>query len=295
MPTGIADQGPHAIGMRDPGGYQEPGPNLQFEPPPAQENPAVPRFLGREVEATTPQGVGPAGQSEVQSDQPASDLNTFLDVVTENIIAKESAGRSDARNPLSTATGLGQFTKGTWMRTIAKHRPDLMERYPRNEILAMRTDPELSLAMTRAHTGDNVSRLASEGVEVTPGNAYLAHFLGVDKAVEVLQAAPSRPIADHVSGAAVRANPTVLGGGRTVGDVRNWANNKMALSYQKLGNPTGTIPTPSPGSANLTPEQAYQWAGKTRTVAPTNPMSLKRRTFPGLLQKRTGFSGGLER
>ncbi len=233
--------------------------------------------------------------ADKQSERSAREFDNFLNVVTDNIIGKESAGRPDAKNPLSSATGLGQFTKGTWLRTISKHRPDLVERYSRNELLAMRTDPELSRAMTRAHTLDNVARLSRAGIEITPGNAYLAHFLGVDKAIEVINAAPDRPITDYVTGGAVRANPTVLGGGETVQNVRDWANNKMALSYQKLGNPTGVIPTPSPGGSDLTPEQEYAWAGATRNVAPRQPASIRRQAVPRLLPTQAGIPGLLGR
>ena len=41
------------------------------------------------------------------------------------ITTVESANRCDARNPLSTAVGLGQFLNSTWLRIIHDYRPDL--------------------------------------------------------------------------------------------------------------------------------------------------------------------------
>ena len=67
----------------------------------------------------------------------------------DSIIGAESGGNADARNPNSSASGLGQFLDATWLSMMAKHRPDIQG--SRDELLALKNDPTLSRAMTEAY------------------------------------------------------------------------------------------------------------------------------------------------
>ena len=111
-----------------------------------------------------------------------------IDVFVKRIIYIESANNCLAANPLSTAVGLGQFIKSTWLQTIARHRPDLQKNRSREEVLALRTDCDLAREMTTAFTRDNATILRSQGKAVTAGNLYLAHFLGAGGALQALSA-----------------------------------------------------------------------------------------------------------
>lgn len=148
-----------------------------------------------------------------------------VDVFVKRIIYIESGNRCDAKNPLSSATGLGQFINSTWMTTISIHRPDLLK-LGRAKILALRTNCELSRAMTTAFTRDNASVIRSRGHPVTPGHLYLAHFLGVGGALKVLGSNPNQQIAAVFGEAHVRANPFERG--KTIGHLKVWAAKKMA-------------------------------------------------------------------
>jgi hypothetical protein len=151
-----------------------------------------------------------------------------IDTVVDRIIGVESSGDPNAKNPKSTATGLGQFTEGTWLSTIKNHRPDLYNSMSPAELLALRTNPVIAREMTVRHTEDNAKVLGGRGIAVTPANLYLAHFLGAAGAVSVLSANPSTPITDELVGqkGAVAANRTILEG-KTAGDVVAWAGSKM--------------------------------------------------------------------
>src|SRR4051812_49087639 len=107
---------------------------------------------------------------------------------TAGIIQAESGGNPNAKNPRSSATGLGQFLEATWLDMLKKHRPDLLEGRSRQDILALRTDPELAKAMTDAYAADNAAILKKAGLPVTPGNIYLAHFAGAGGARGILTA-----------------------------------------------------------------------------------------------------------
>jgi len=59
--------------------------------------------------------------------------NALINNFVRNTAIAESGGVASAKNPLSSATGLHQFTKGTWMNMVEKYRPDLLEGRTRNE------------------------------------------------------------------------------------------------------------------------------------------------------------------
>ena len=165
--------------------------------------------------------VDPVG--EVQS---AIGAGGAIDQFVRRIIMIESANRCNARNPLSTAVGLGQFIESTWMTTIRLHRPDLLAGRSRREVLDMRTNCDLARAMTAAFTNDNAAVIRKAGHSVTPGNLYLAHFLGVGGAIKVLGSQQNRQIAEVFGQSHVRANPFEQG--KTTGYLVSWAAKKMS-------------------------------------------------------------------
>ena len=118
----------------------------------------------------------------------------------DSIIGVESGGNPNATNPNSSASGLGQFIDSTWLATIREARPDLAQGKSDAELLALKTNPELSRQMTEAYANQNQAILSKAGVPVTDGNTYLAHFAGPGGAVKVLQAAGLSPLLDYVVG-----------------------------------------------------------------------------------------------
>lgn len=145
--------------------------------------------------------------------------------LVDRIIGAESGGDAEARNPMSSATGPGQFIASTWMETVRRHRPDLVRGRTNEEILALRTDPALARDMTAALTADNAAYLGARGHAATPGNIYLAHFAGPAGAAALLGSDPDASAASILGEAVIDANPFLRG--MSAGDVVAWASGKM--------------------------------------------------------------------
>ncbi|NHF73848.1 peptidoglycan DD-metalloendopeptidase family protein [Paracoccus xiamenensis] len=142
------------------------------------------------------------------------------------IIQVESAGNARARNPLSTASGLGQFIESTWLRMIRSYRPDLLASMSRAEVLELRFNPDLSREMVRRLAQENEAYLRARGHDITAGRLYLAHFLGPAGADQALRADPANSVGAVMGAAVVSANPFLRS--YSIADLRNWAERKMS-------------------------------------------------------------------
>lgn len=187
--------------------------------------------------------------------------NQLINDFVRNTAIAESGGVATAKNPLSSATGLHQFTKGTWTKMIETYRPDLLEGRTKQEVLALRTDPNLSTEMAGNLARENADYLESRGLPVNEGSLYLSHFLGAGTAADVLRASPDTPISNLVGESAIKANERILGGDRTAADVAQWASNKMFASAPAAGAAAAGTATPSirygykPGESTFAPPQ----------------------------------------
>ncbi len=162
----------------------------------------------------------------------------------DSIIGVESGGNPNATNPNSSASGLGQFIDSTWLDTIRTARPDLAAKSD-SELLALKSDPQLSREMTEAYANQNQAILTKAGVPVTPGTTYLAHFAGPGGAVKVLQSDPSAPVESVLGAAAVNANPFLRG--MTVQGLQAWADRKMGGSNARPAPVPSTPAAPANG------------------------------------------------
>lgn len=142
----------------------------------------------------------------------------------EKIGSRESGGRSDAKNPRSTATGKHQFIDSTWIEMLEKYRPDITG--SREEKLSLRNNPELSGEMAERYKEENQSRLRNEGLPITNGTTYLAHFLGPDYAVRLLKSPPNESVENILPRSFIDSNERVLQG-KTVEQVIAWAHKGM--------------------------------------------------------------------
>lgn len=147
------------------------------------------------------------------------------EILVDQIIRVESAGNAAAKNPLSTATGLGQFIDSTWLRMMRTYRPDLARTLSRDDQLALRFDPTISREMVRNLAREGESYLRARGHSITAGRLYLCHFLGMEGAHTVLSAAADTPLVTLLGQSVVSANPFLTG--KDVAYVIGWAENKM--------------------------------------------------------------------
>lgn len=179
--------------------------------------------------------------------------------LVDQIIGVESGGDANARNPNSSAAGLGQFIDSTWLSMLAKHRPDITG--SPQDLIALKSDPELSKAMTAAYAADNGQILQGAGLTVTPGSTYLAHFAGPQGAVSVLKADPTTPVSAILTPGAIKANPFLQN--MTAGDLQAWADRKMGgktvgpQAAQPAGLPIPQAPVPTLSPQQPTSPQAF--------------------------------------
>jgi len=170
----------------------------------------------------------------------------------DSIIGAESGGNPNAVNPRSSATGAGQFLSATWLDTIRAARPDLAQGKTDEELLALRNDPQLSREMTEAYAGQNSAYLAKNGLPVTDGNTYLAHFAGPGGAVKVLQADPNAPVGDILGPAVVKANPFLAR--MTAADLQAWAARKVGGNAPQPQAPQASPAAPPNAPLQIAPQ-----------------------------------------
>ncbi len=154
------------------------------------------------------------------------------DVLVDRIIRIESGGRADAKNPLSSASGLGQFISSTWLKMINRYRPDLAKSLSRQEILNLRFDPTISREMLYKFTYENQAYLRARGHAITPGRLYLAHFLGSEGANRAIRAPLEKSVAEVMGAAVVGANPFLTGW--DIAKLQNWAERKMSKRGKRV-------------------------------------------------------------
>lgn len=149
-----------------------------------------------------------------------------IETLIGHIIRVESGGDAAAKNPRSTATGLGQFIEGTWLRMMRSYRPDLVASLPARDLLDLRLDPALSRQMVRHLAQENEAFLRARGHAISAGRLYLAHFLGPGGADMALRADPAQSVESVMGGAVVSANPFLRSW--SIAELRNWAERRMS-------------------------------------------------------------------
>lgn len=196
--------------------------------------------------------------------------------------ARESAFDSSARSGASSASGLYQFTQGTWLEMLERHGArhglaDVAARITRGadgkltvadperrkEILALRRDPEVAALMAAEYAKGNGAFLEKRlGRPVTATDLYFAHFLGPAGAARFLEShdgATARHAAEVLPEAA-RLNPGIFYDGRSarsVAGVYKKIHDTVAgpsADYASLA----SQPAPRPAAAAVEPDQPRQ-------------------------------------
>ncbi len=156
---------------------------------------------------------------------------------------RESSLNPDARAATSSATGLFQFIESTWFEVmkdegprlgyqdfadhIEEHNGEFFVRNPmiRQQILDLRKDPQVSADLAAAFTRRNGEFLQQRfGRMPSPGELYIAHFLGPRGAERFFDAGLQQPdaVAANLFPRPAQANPTIFydnGRPRTVREV----------------------------------------------------------------------------
>jgi hypothetical protein len=106
---------------------------------------------------------------------------------------RESNFDPAAKAPTSSATGLFQFTSETWLNVLERYGAQhnvKSEGLTRDQLLAMRSDPDLSARMAGELAKENSKILAKKlGRPATSAELYTAHFMGPQDAARLIKAA----------------------------------------------------------------------------------------------------------
>ncbi len=126
---------------------------------------------------------------------------------------RESSLKPDAKASTSSATGLFQFLDSTWLQVMKQEGPRLGYQHYSNaiqvdrggdyyiadkklkaEVLALREDPQVASDLAAAFTRSNGEYLFEKfGRMPSPGELYIAHFLGPQGAEKMFTAGLSNP------------------------------------------------------------------------------------------------------
>ncbi|RWO03565.1 MAG: M23 family metallopeptidase [Mesorhizobium sp.] len=148
-----------------------------------------------------------------------------VETLTERIVQVESGGKARAKNPLSSATGAGQFITKTWIRMMNTYRPELARTLSTADLLALRFDATISREMVSNLAREGEAYLRARGHQITAGRLYLCHFLGMEGAHQVLSSPGSAHLSAVLGSAVIQANPFLTG--KSASYVVSWAERKM--------------------------------------------------------------------
>ena len=132
----------------------------------------------------------------------------------------ESGGQPYIKARTSSASGLYQFIKSTWIGEGGQWGAD-----PSRAFGGLRPTEGEQLARAKTFTAKNAAYLRAKGIPINRASLYAAHFFGPVTAAQVI-GADVNARADTIAGAgATNANPAILRG-KTVGQFLTWLHGK---------------------------------------------------------------------
>lgn len=173
------------------------------------------------------------GFAAIQRQNAAKLEGGFGGSLVDRIIGVESGGNAAAKNPDSSATGLGQFIASTWLRMFKQYFPDRAAGLSDAMILELRKDAEISREMVGLYLRENAEHLAKANIAITDANLYLAHFLGPGGATKLLSSAPGTTANEVLGADQIASNRSILDG-KTREEIIAWAQRKVGISTEEL-------------------------------------------------------------
>lgn len=132
----------------------------------------------------------------------------------------ESGNRPYIKAGTSSASGLYQFIRATWLGEGGKWGGDMSQAFG-----GLKPPVEEQLQRARSFTQKNADYLLRQGIPINKASLYAAHFFGPQTAAKVIGADVGAR-ADLIAGkAATDANPSILRG-KTVGEFLTWLHKK---------------------------------------------------------------------
>jgi len=132
----------------------------------------------------------------------------------------ESADRPYIQAASSSASGLYQFIRSTWIGEGGRWGPTLRPAFG-----GLRPTAEEQLARVKTFTAKNAAHLKRHGIPINKASLYAPHFFGPVVAAQVI-GADVNARADLIAGeSATDANPSILRN-KTVGQFLSWLSGK---------------------------------------------------------------------
>lgn len=176
----------------------------------------------------------------------AGGQDLFTTFATKMQAAENGTGNPAAKNPLSSATGNGQFIDQTWLSMLKSVNPQIASTLTPQQQLALRSDPAFSNEMTVAYAKQNGQALTAASQPVTASTLALAHRFGPQGALSILNAPATAPLASILPPAVIKANPTLAN--KTAGQYA------QAISAQFGNAPVGGAAPASSQSSFIPPK-----------------------------------------
>lgn len=196
----------------------------------------------------------------------------------------ESSYNPAAKAKTSSASGLFQFIERTWLDMVDRHgekyglgkyadaidsKLRVDNKATRQEILALRNDPQMASYMAAEFAAENKAFLErTVGGDIGSTELYFAHFLGAGGASGFLKELRNNPltIAADIMPQAARANRNVFydsktGQPRTVQQVYNFFDKKFSdapATPQNMLAQKEAAPAANAITANAAPKKGYQ-------------------------------------
>jgi hypothetical protein len=179
---------------------------------------------------------------------------------------RESSLNPEAKAPTSSAVGLFQFLESTWLQVMKEQGPRLgYQQYAdaiaktsdgdyvikdkdlRAKILKLREDPQIAADLAAAFTQANGEYLTQKfGRMPSPGELYIAHFLGAQGAEKFFRAglADADQTASKLFAKQAKANPSLFYDGKHARTIREVY--RALVAQHTGGAPVVTPPTQVP-------------------------------------------------
>lgn len=132
----------------------------------------------------------------------------------------ESADRPYVKAETSSASGLFQFIKRTWLGEGGKWGTNMALAFG-----GLQPSPAEQLMRVKTLAAKDAAQLRKAGIPINKASLYACHFLGWPTAIRIING-DVKERADLIAGEGpTKANPSILRG-KTVGEFLSWLNKK---------------------------------------------------------------------
>ena len=221
---------------------------------------------------------------------------TGMSSYLQKVAQVESGGNANAKAKSSTASGLFQFTEGTWQETT--------KAMGKNYSLEDRFDPQKSAEVAAYFTQKQKAQVEKgTGRDATDADLYMAHFLGAGGATKFLKAMDKNPNAPATEGAdpkQIEANKSIFyekggeGKLRTLQEVYDLMARKIDKAGETIASGKGGADIGKMQLAEASPDKKTDASG--RATAATDARLAGNETKSEMPTAATGgmFSGSSE-